>query len=128
MSNIKFKISGGGNRAPPAPLSVPDFSDPKLQIERDPAFYAAAAATRLTKSKTEFVYEDGLTDIERKQRVTIPTFLTGSAKSQKDTTAIRDDIVAQDYFGLSADRFQLLFIAVFGIFTLVGALSGNLRL
>jgi len=128
LSNIKFNISGGGNRAPPAPLAVPDFSDPKLQIERDPAFYAAAAATRLTKAKSEFVYEDGLTEIERKQRSTIPAFLTGSAKSQADSSTIRDDIVAVDYFGLSPDRFQLLFISVFGVFTLVGCLSGNLKL
>ena len=83
--------------------------------------------TRLAK-KQEFVYEDGLTELERKQRVTIPGFLTGSAKSQIDSTSIRDDIEPVDYFGLSADRFQLLFISVFGLFTLVGCLSGNLKL
>merc|ERR1712071_446500 len=69
----KFKIkgiSGGGNKAPVWKWDVPDFSDPKLQKERDPAFYAAAAKTRLTKGKADFVYDDGLTEIERKQRVT----------------------------------------------------------
>lgn len=128
-SGIKFpKISGGGNKAPPAPLAVPDFSNPAKQFERDPAFYAAAAATRGQKS-IEFVYEDGLTEIERKQRVTIPGFLTGSAKSQADVSTIRDDVVADDLiFGLDADRFQLLFITVFGLFTLVGCLSGNIKL
>eukprot|EP00815_Leptocylindrus_aporus_P008529 CAMPEP_0116055200 /NCGR_PEP_ID=MMETSP0322-20121206/3259_1 /TAXON_ID=163516 /ORGANISM="Leptocylindrus danicus var. apora, Strain B651" /LENGTH=178 /DNA_ID=CAMNT_0003538745 /DNA_START=43 /DNA_END=579 /DNA_ORIENTATION=+ len=127
-SGFKIKgISGGGNKAPPAPLAVPDFSDPAKQIERDPEFYAAAALTRLAK-KQEFVYEDGLTELERKQRVTIPGFLTGSAKSQIDSTSIRSDIEPVDYFGLSADRFQLLFISVFGLFTLVGCLSGNLKL
>mmetsp|Transcript_42111 Transcript_42111/g.77954 ORF Transcript_42111/g.77954 Transcript_42111/m.77954 type:complete len:181 (-) Transcript_42111:242-784(-) len=123
-------ISGGGNKGPPQWWTVPDFSDPALQIERDPAFYAEAAKTRLSKGKTEFAYDDGLTELERRQRGTaMSTFLTGSAKSQVDTTSIRDDIAGEDFlFGLSADRFQLLFIAVFGLFTLVGCLSGTVQL
>jgi len=120
-------ISGGGNKGPQNIWTVPDFSDPKLQKERDPAFYAAAAATRLTKAK-EFVYEDGLTELERTQKATIPLFLTGSAKSQVDQSAIVGDIEGVDYFGLSSDRFQLLMISIFGLFTLVGSLSGNLAL
>ena len=81
------------------------------------------------KAKTDFAYDDGLTDLERKQRATIPIFLTGSAKSQADPSAISDvEIQGVDYFGLSADRFQLLMISVFGLFTLVGSLSGNLKL
>lgn len=55
-------------------------------------------------------------------------FLSGSARSQVDKSAIVGEIDGVDYFGLSADRFQLLFISVFGIFTLVGCLSGNLKL
>ena len=70
-----------------------------------------------------------MTELERKQRKTIPTFLTGSAKSAADKSTIRTDIVGEEFaFGLSADRFQLLFISVFGLFTLVGSLSGNLKL
>jgi len=124
------KISGGGNKAPPKYLTVPDFSNPALQIKRDPAFYAAAAADRKAKlAGSEFAFDDGLTELERKQRKTIPTFLTGSAKSAADKSTIRSDIVAEQFaFGLSADRFQLLFITVFGLFTLVGSLSGNLKL
>jgi hypothetical protein len=124
------KISGGGNKAPPQYFTVPDLSNPAKQIDRDPAFYAAAAKTRLSKAKAEYVFEDGLTDLERRQRATIPTFLSGAAKSntQADTSAIAeiegDDLI----FGLSADRFQLLFIAVFGLFTLVGCLSGSVQL
>lgn len=121
-------ISGGGNKGPVNKIEVADFSNPALQIDRDPAFYAAAAATRGT-AKQSFAFDDGLTDLERKQRATIPTFLTGSAKSQADFNTIRDDVVADEFaFGLDADRFQLLFIAVFGIFTLVGCLSGALEL
>lgn len=126
-SQFKIKgISGGGNKAPVNKILPPDLSDPALQIERDPAFYAAAAKTRLTKAKTEFLYEDGLTVIERKQRKTLPGFLTGSAKSQADPSAIVGEIEGVDYFGLSADRFQLLFITVFGLFFLVGYLSGTI--
>eukprot|EP00545_Synedropsis_sp_CCMP1620_P009905 CAMPEP_0119002986 /NCGR_PEP_ID=MMETSP1176-20130426/279_1 /TAXON_ID=265551 /ORGANISM="Synedropsis recta cf, Strain CCMP1620" /LENGTH=196 /DNA_ID=CAMNT_0006954535 /DNA_START=130 /DNA_END=720 /DNA_ORIENTATION=+ len=121
-------ISGGGNKGPSQKFEVADFSNPALQIARDPAFYAAAAATRLT-SKQNYVIDDGLTNLERKQRKTIPTFLTGSAKSQADASAIRDDVVAEEFaFGLDADNFQLLFISVFGLLTLVGCLSGALEL
>jgi hypothetical protein len=120
-------ISGGGNKAPVNKILPADFSDPKLQIDRNPAFYAAAAATRGLAKQT-YVIDDGLTVIERNQRKTIPTFLTGSAKSQIDATAIRNDIVADEFaFGLDADRFQLLFISIFGLFTLVGCLSGALE-
>merc|ERR1719463_33306 len=123
-------ISGGGNKAPVNSIMPPDFSNPALQIKRDPKVYAAAAATRKASLYgTEFVYEDGLTDLERKQRSTIPTFLTGSAKSQADVSTIRDDIVTDPLiFGLDQDRFQLLFISIFGLFTLVGCLSGTIEL
>jgi len=127
----KFKIkgvSGGGNNAPVWKWDVPDFSDPKLQIKRDPAFYAAAAKTRLTKTKADYVFDDGLTEIERRQKASLPMFLSGSAKSQVDKSAIVGDIEGVDYFGLSGDRFQLLMISIFALFTLVGCLSGNLQL
>lgn len=130
-SKIKFNISGGGNKAPPSPYKVPNFADPRLQIERDPAFYKEAAKNRKTafSRNQEFVYEDGLTELERRQRATIPGFLTGSAKSQADPSTIRDDVEADTLiFGLDTDRFQLLFLTVFGLFTLVGCLSGNLNL
>jgi len=129
---IKFgKISGGGNKGPGKPYQTPNFADPRLQIERDPEFYAAAAKTRVSAftGNKEYIYEDGLTDLERTQRKTIPGFLTGSAKSQADLSTIRDDIESDNLiFGLSPDRFQLLFITIFGLFTLVGCLSGNLNL
>mmetsp|Transcript_13162 Transcript_13162/g.19196 ORF Transcript_13162/g.19196 Transcript_13162/m.19196 type:complete len:192 (-) Transcript_13162:243-818(-) len=129
-AKIKFNVSGGGNYAPPSPYKVPDFSDARLQIERDPAFYAEAAKTRKTafSRNNEYVFEDGLTVIERDQRRTIPGFLSGSAKSQADKSTIRDDLEIDTLiFGLDPDRFQLLFIAVFGLFALIGGLSGNLN-
>jgi len=64
--------------------------------------------------------------IERKQKKSLPAFLSGSAKSQIDATAIRGDLQADKLlFGLDADRFQLLFIAIFGLLALVGSLSGT---
>jgi len=118
-------ISGGGNRKPQVALGIWDFSDPKLQKDRDPKFYAEAAKSRTIKQQ-EFVYDDGLTEIETKQKKIQGSFLSGSARSQIDSTAIAD-IGGVDYFGLNGDRFQLLFIALFGLFTLVGSLSGNLK-
>ena len=123
---IKFKgISGSGLfPAPMGGIPQPDFSDPKLQKTRDPAFYAAAAAQRAAKLRVqETTYDDGLTVLERKQRGSMDAFLTGSAKSQADRSAIVGEIDAPAFGGLSADRFQLLFISVFGLFTLVGSLA-----
>lgn len=129
---VKFgNISGGGNKAP-----TPVFIHPTSigeQKSYDPAFFAEAAKSRSNKAfrgiTGEYVYDDGLTELERKQTSSIPMFLSGAARSQKDVSTIRDDIVSDDLiFGLDADRFQLLFIAVFGLFTLVGCLSGNLNL
>merc|ERR1711982_304653 len=63
----------------------------------------------------EYVIDDGLTDLERKQRSIAPSFLTGSAKSQADATTIRDDVEADDFFGLdlTASNFFLLLFLVF---------------
>jgi len=129
-SKIAFNVNISGS-PPPRGYQQPDFSDPRLQIKRDPAVWAAAAKTRQAPlaGNVDFVYEDGLTAIERRQKENLPTFLSGSAKSQIDTTAIRSDIVADNLlFGLDADRFQLLFITVFGLFTLIGCLSGTVTL
>lgn len=123
---IKFKgISGSGLfPAPMGGIPQPDFSDPKLQKTRDPAFYAAAATQRAAKLRVQdTTYDDGLTVLERKQRGSMDAFLTGSAKSQADRSAIVGEIDAPAFGGLSADRFQLLFISVFGLFTLVGSLA-----
>jgi len=130
-SKVAFNIKTSG-KAPPRGYQQPNYADPRLQIERDPAVWAAAAKTRqapLSGNAIEYVYEDGLTELERKQRTTLPAFLTGSAKSQIDETSIRDDVTADNLlFGLDPDRFQLLFITVFGLFTLIGCLSGTVQL
>merc|ERR1712060_635195 len=126
----KFQIkgvSGGPNRAPTVRILPPDFSDPKLQKVRDPKFYAAAAKTRLQKLKgvDNYIYDDGRTVLERKQLGSQSTFLTGAAKDRADASLTRTDVEVEDYFG-NADRFQLAFITVFGLFFLVGYLSGSI--
>ena len=119
------KVNGGGA----GKVIEPVFVHPTVNTAPPPSFdYKEAAKARLTKNQV-FAYDDGLTELERKQRATIPAFLTGSAKSSKILSEIRDDIEEQEYpFGLSADRFQLLFISIFGLFTLVGCLSGSIKL
>lgn len=119
------KISGGAA----GKVIQPVFVHPTVNNAPPPSFdYKLAAKARLSKNAV-FVYDDGLTELERKQRATIPAFLTGSAKSSKIKSEVRKDIEEQEYpFGLSGDYFQLLFISVFGLFTLVGSLSGSLQL
>jgi len=91
--------------------------------------YKKAATARKTPQTQEFVFDDGLTVIERRQKKSIPAFLTGSARSRVEAEAPREDIEVTEYpFGLSADRFQLLFISLFSLFTLVGSLSGSVQL
>jgi len=130
-SKLAFNIKSSG-KAPPSGYQQPMYADPRLQINRDPAVWAAAARTRtspLSGKNIAYEYDDGLTVIERKQKQSLPAFLSGSAKSQIDTTSLRADLVADDLlFGLDPDRFQLLFITVFGLFTLVGCLSGTVQL
>lgn len=126
-----FKLGGGKISGGAAGKTiVPVFVHPTVNNEPVPAFdYKEAAKARKTPQTQEFVYDDGLTVIERKQKKTIPAFLTGSARSRVEAEAVRTDIEVTEYpFGLSADRFQLLFISLFSLFTLVGCLSGTVSL
>ena len=50
-----------------------------------------ASKTKQQK-KVDYIYEDGLTELERKQRKTQPNFLSGSAKSQIDVDSIRPEL------------------------------------
>mmetsp|Transcript_14867 Transcript_14867/g.34424 ORF Transcript_14867/g.34424 Transcript_14867/m.34424 type:complete len:189 (-) Transcript_14867:291-857(-) len=127
-----FKLGGGKISGGAAGRTIePVFVHPTVNTAPIPDFdYKEAAKARVTpQSRSDYVYDDGLTVLERKQKGTIPAFLTGSARSRVEAEAPRDDIEEQEYpFGLSADRFQLLFISVFSLFALVGCLSGNLSL
>jgi len=126
--NFKFgrKISGGGAGKTIEPV----FVHPTVNTEPPPSFdYKEAAKARKTPQMQETIFDDGLTVLERKQSKTIPAFLTGSARSRVEAEAPRDDIELSTYpFGLDGDRFQLLFITVFSLFTLVGCLSGTVSL
>ena len=85
---------------------------------------ALRARCRKLSASADFAIDDGLTVLERRQTKNLPEFLTGSAKSQADKSTIVGEIEAPVFGGLSQDRFQLLFISVFGLLTLVGSLSG----
>jgi hypothetical protein len=52
----------------------------------------------LKRPEIEYTYDDGLTELERKQRASIPAFLTGSAKSNPDPTAIDPELAASATF------------------------------
>jgi hypothetical protein len=75
-----------GVKAPKLSFSfkAPKVSKVKLAVK--------PLSTKVVKKTTNFVYDDGLTELERKQRKTIPAFLTGSAKSQADPSTIRTDL------------------------------------
>ncbi len=120
------KISGGGATREIKPV----FVHPTVNTAPVPDFdYKEAAKARKTPQSQEFIFDDGLTELERKQKSTIPAFLTGSARTKVVAEAPRDDIELSEYpFGLSGDRFQLLFISIFSLFTLVGCLSGTVSL
>ena len=126
-----FKLGGGKISGGAAGRDIqPVFLHPTINTAPAPSFdYKEAAKARKTPQTQEFIFDDGLTELERKQKGTIPAFLTGSARSKVAAEAPRDDIELSEYpFGLSADRFQLLFISTFSLFALVGCLSGTVSL
>ena len=120
------KISGGAAGKVITPVFVHPTVNTNPVVQFD---YKEAAKARKTPQTVDFVYDDGLTIIERKQKKIIPAFLTGSARSRVEKSEIRTDIGEDIYpFGLTGDRFQLLFISIFSLFALVGCLSGNVSL
>ena len=126
-----FKLGGGKISGGAAGRDIqPVFVHPTLNTDPIPSFdYKEAAKARKTPQTQETIFDDGLTELERKQKKTIPAFLTGSARSKVVAEAPRDDIELTEYpFGLSGDRFQLLFISTFSLFALVGCLSGTVQL
>mmetsp|Transcript_61220 Transcript_61220/g.149876 ORF Transcript_61220/g.149876 Transcript_61220/m.149876 type:complete len:170 (+) Transcript_61220:626-1135(+) len=121
------KVSGGGA----GKVIEPVFIHPTVNTAPVPDFdYKEAAKARTKPGQQQvYAYDDGLTELERKQRGSIPAFLTGGAKNRADKSLVREDIEVSEYpFGLDADRFQLLFIGIFGLFALVGCLSGSIQL
>jgi hypothetical protein len=127
-----FKLGGGKISGGAAGRDIqPVFVHPTVNTAPAPSFdYKEAAKARKTVQTQETVFDDGLTILERKQKGTIPAFLTGSARSRVEAEAPRSDIdLSSDYpFGLDGDRFQLLFITAFSLFALVGCLSGTVSL
>jgi hypothetical protein len=76
---LLFALVASASAFQPLMMATKKVAEPKL-----------LSKTRTAK-KVDFLYDDGLTDIERKQRVTQPNFLTGQAKSRIDPTSINPD-------------------------------------
>lgn len=66
---------------------APKKAAPKAKAAPKKAAPGLASKAKITKN-VGYIYDDGLTDLERKQRATQPNFLTGSAKSRPDPSAI----------------------------------------
>lgn len=86
---------------------------------------AAGLASKTKQAKGQFFYDDGLTDLERKQRVTQPNFLTGSAKSQVDSSAIDPDLSdVGNSWSLSPQQTLVAnLVALVGILSIVNAIQ-----
>ncbi|KAI2488900.1 hypothetical protein MHU86_25954 [Fragilaria crotonensis] len=100
----------------------PAFKLPSLtgKIPPKPKISLAAPSTKRAKKLGTFVYDDGLTVLERRQRGTATaTFLTGSAKSRPDPSAIRSDLsVGENYFFSPYDT-TVLFVFSFVLISLI---------
>jgi hypothetical protein len=100
----------------------PAFKLPSLtgKIPPKPKISLAAPSTKRAKKLGTFVYDDGLTVLERRQRGTATaTFLTGSAKSRPDPSAIRSDLsVGESYFFSPYDT-TVLFVFSFVLISLI---------
>jgi hypothetical protein len=100
----------------------PAFKLPSLtgKIPAKPKIKLSAPSTDRIKKKVTYVYDDGLTVLERKQRGTpLSTFLTGSAKSQVDKTAIRGDIKVGDEYFFSPYDTSVIFVFSFVLLSLI---------
>jgi type IV secretory pathway VirB10-like protein len=93
---------------------------PKVAVKPKAKISIQGPKTTRVKKNIEYVYDDGLSELERKQRVTLPIFLTGSAKSQKDPTAIRPDLVeGTDEYYFSPYDTTLATLGAFVIISLI---------
>jgi hypothetical protein len=92
----------------------PAFKLPSLtgKIPSKPKIKLSAPSTSRVKKLVNYVYDDGLTELERRQRGTpTATFLTGSAKSSVDKSAIRPDLVVGDEYFFSPFDTSLIFVS-----------------
>jgi hypothetical protein len=100
----------------------PAFKLPSLtgKIPSKPKIKLSAPSTSRVKKLVNYVYDDGLTELERRQRGTpTATFLTGSAKSSVDKSAIRPDLVVGDEYFFSPFDTSLIFVFSFVLFSLI---------
>ena len=98
------------------------FAPPMMVFGKKKASAAPASKTKQQK-KVQFIYEDGLTPIERQQRATQPTFLSGAAKSQKDESAIDPEYADVGNSNLSQSQtLTLISVVTLGLLAIVNAI------
>ena len=100
----------------------PAFKLPSLtgKIPAKPKIKLNAPSTTRVKKLVNYVYDDGLTVLERKQRGTpTATFLTGSAKSSVDKSAIRPDLIVGEEYYFSPFDTSLIFVFSFVLISLI---------
>jgi hypothetical protein len=88
-------------KGPSKPNALANFlSDAKRKAPPKPKFSVKAPPASRSKKSGVFVYDDGLTAIERTQRASIPAFLSGSAKPSKVKSDLRPELYAtgDEYF------------------------------
>ena len=108
-------------KAAPAAAKPPAFlSGISLKVKGKPKINIQGPKTTRVSKKLDYVFDDGLTDLERKQRKSQSSFLTGSAKSQADLTSIRPELVkeADEYYFSPYDT-TLATISVFVLISLI---------
>jgi hypothetical protein len=94
------KAAPGKKVVTPSKFGKPKFEFKVRMAPPKPKFQVKAPPASRVKKAGLFVFDDGLTEIERTQRATIPAFLSGSAKPSKVKSDIRPDLYAtgDEYF------------------------------
>ena len=100
----------------------PAFKLPSLtgRTRAKPSINFQMPSTTRSKKLVDYVIDDGLTVIERKQRGdSTASFLTGSAKSRADKDLIRDDVVVGDEYYFSPFDTTLVAVVSLAIISVI---------
>ena len=100
----------------------PAFKLPSLtgRTRAKPSINFQMPSTTRSKKLVDYVIDDGLTVIERKQRGdSTASFLTGSAKSRADKDLVRDDVVVGDEYYFSPFDTTLVAVVSLAIISVI---------
>jgi hypothetical protein len=119
---VKASVVKGAVKPVASKKTTPAFTLPSLKgkIPQKPKITVSAPSTSRTKKNVDYVFDDGLTVLERRQRGTpTATFLTGSANSRAVKSAIRDDIAVGDEYFLSPYDTSIAVVFFFTLISLI---------